>query len=72
MDIEYEPHPLDNSSPLIRALPMYERDFRGHALRAKAFAEAGRTRLLQARQLLLEMVPAHHWTLTSGNSLLAL
>jgi len=55
VDIEYEPHPLDNSSPLIRALPMYERDFRGHALRAKAFAEAGRTRLLQARQLLLEM-----------------
>ena len=55
--IKYESHPLDTSpSPLLRALPTYEREFRGHLLRANAFADAARARLAQSEQLLGEMV----------------
>ena len=55
-DVEYEKHPLDDAkSPLIRVLPAFERNFRRHALWAKAFADGASARLAQANQLLEEM-----------------
>ena len=55
--LQYEPHELDAApSPLLRFLPVYERDFRGHLLRARSLSEASQTRLRDAEQLLSEMV----------------
>ena len=48
-------HPLDASpSPLARALPDYERDFRAHAQRASSFARAMRRRFEHCERLILE------------------
>ena len=58
--LQYEPHELDAApSPLLRFLPVYERDFRGHLLRARSLWEASQTRLRDAEQLLSEMVRTH-------------
>lgn len=55
--LQYEPHELDAApSPLLRFLPVYERDFRGHLLRARSLWDASQTRLRDAEQLLSEMV----------------
>ena len=55
--IQYEPHLLDSvPSPMMRALPVYERDFRGHLLRSRALWEASQNRLRDAEQLLSELV----------------
>ena len=55
--IQYEEHLLDSApSPLVRALPAYERDFRGHLLRARRLWEASQARLRDAEQLLSELV----------------
>ena len=55
--LRFEPHELDSApSPLLRFLPVYERDFRGHLLRARSLWEASQTRLRDAEQLLSEMV----------------
>ena len=55
--IQYEAHPLDAApSPLLRALPAYEREFRAHVSRGRAFADAAEARLAVADQLLAEMV----------------
>lgn len=55
--IQYDAHPLDSApSPLLRALPAYERDFRGHLRRGQALQAAGARRLAAAEQLLAEMV----------------
>ena len=55
--IQYEEHLLDSApSPLVRALPAYERDFRGHLLRARRLWEASQRRLRDAEQLLSELV----------------
>ena len=44
--ISYEPHTLDGAaSPLIRALPEYERQFRDHLTRAQAVWEASQVRI---------------------------
>lgn len=68
-DVEYEKHPLDDAkSPLIRVLPAFERNFRRHALWAKAFADAASARLAQANQLLEEMASCHNLMPTNGLS----
>jgi hypothetical protein len=55
--IQYDKHPLDSApSPLLRALPAFERQFRAHVHRANAFAEAGKARLALSDRLLTEMV----------------
>jgi hypothetical protein len=55
--IQYDAHPLDSApSPLLRALPAYEREFRGHLRRAQALQAAGAARLAAAEQLIAEMV----------------
>lgn len=41
---------------MMRALPVYERDFRGHLLRARALWDASQSRLRDAEQLLSELV----------------
>lgn len=54
--IQYEEHPLDSApSPLLRALPAFERQFRAHLRRANAFAKAAQVRLAQSDRLLSEM-----------------
>lgn len=58
--IQYEAHLLDSvPSPMVRALPVYERDFRGHLLRAQAVWAASQSRLQDAEQLLSELVSPH-------------
>ncbi len=55
--IQYDAHPLDSApSPLLRALPAYEREFRGHLRRAQALQTVGAARLAAAEQLIAEMV----------------
>jgi hypothetical protein len=57
--IQYDVHPLDSApSPLLRALPAYEREFRGHLRRAQALQTVGAARLAAAEQLIAEMVGA--------------
>ena len=60
--IQYEAHLLDSvASPMVRALPAYERDFRSHLLRARAAWEASQSRLRDAEQLLSELVSLALW-----------
>ena len=55
--IQYDAHPLDSApSPLLRALPAYEREFRSHLRRAQALQAVGAARLAAAEQLIAEMV----------------
>lgn len=55
--IRYEAHPLDSvRSPLLQALPNFERRFRGHLRRGQAFQAAATARLAAAEQLIAEMV----------------
>lgn len=55
--IRYEAHPLDSvRSPLLQALPNFERRFRGHLRRGQAFQAAAAARLVAAEQLIAEMV----------------
>lgn len=55
--IRYEAHPLDSvRSPLLQALPNFERQFRGHLRRGQAFQAAAAARLAAAEQLIAEMV----------------
>ena len=52
----HAPHALDAAaSPLVRALPQYERGFRDHLAEAAALASAGRQRLAWAVRLANEM-----------------
>ena len=52
----HDPHALDAAaSPLVRALPQYERGFREHLAEADALAAAGRQRLGAAVRLANEM-----------------
>ncbi|KAK9846399.1 hypothetical protein WJX81_003004 [Elliptochloris bilobata] len=52
----HAPHALDAAaSPLVRALPQYERGFRDHLAEADALASAGRQRLASAVRLANEM-----------------
>lgn len=56
-NIKYDEHPLDSApSPLLRALPAFERQFRAHLRQANAYADAAQARLAQSDLLLAEMV----------------
>ena len=55
-DHVYTQHPLDHApSPLIRALPDYERQFRHQRLRAAAVWRATQARFEACRRLVMEM-----------------
>ncbi|KAK9820447.1 hypothetical protein WJX72_010464 [[Myrmecia] bisecta] len=54
--VRYEPHMLDEAgSPLVRALPDYERQFRYHLTKAQAHCEGSQQRYHISQQLLSEM-----------------
>lgn len=73
---QYDEHPLDSApSPLLRALPAFERQFRSHLRQADAYANAAQARLAQSDQVLAEMVcrsccrshsPSHSATFSSN------